>query len=185
MLRGRGHLRVSGSGTKTPEVSGYPVCSVVLALAIAWAGCSHASRGDPCAHRGTLVLVRMHAHRLSLCANGHRSASFPVALGSSGFGKRQRGDDRTPLGAYPLGPPRASKKFGIFIPIGYPTASQRAQGFTGSDVGIHGPLRRAAWLGRLNTWFDITKGCVMVGSDAEIGRIAQFVRARHPRIALE
>ncbi len=25
MLRGRGHLRVSGSGTKTPEVSGYPV----------------------------------------------------------------------------------------------------------------------------------------------------------------
>ncbi len=30
MLRGRGHLRVSGSGTKTPEVSGYPVIGVGL-----------------------------------------------------------------------------------------------------------------------------------------------------------
>ena len=32
MLRGRGHLRVSGSGTKTPEVSGYPVSDKVLII---------------------------------------------------------------------------------------------------------------------------------------------------------
>lgn len=134
---------------------------------------------DPCGRPGAFVAIDTHGRRLSLCADGTATETFRVALGAGGIGKRRTGDNRTPLGAYPLGSPRHSQLFGTFIPVGYPTAAQARAGLSGSAVGIHGPARAFVFAGSFNTATDWTAGCVAVGSDPEIGRIAAWVRA-HP-----
>lgn len=131
---------------------------------------------EPCAGRARAVIVSTRARELRLCERGKTSRTFAVALGTGGDDKRVRGDARTPLGTYPLGAPRASASFGTFIPLGYPTAQQRRQGFTGSDVGLHGPGRDSRFLGAVNTSVDWTLGCIAVASDREIEEVAAFVR---------
>jgi murein L,D-transpeptidase YafK len=133
----------------------------------------------PCRPHETGVVVEVAAHALTLCDDGRAADRHRVALGSGGVGKRRRGDDKTPLGLYPLGPPRPSQSFGTFVPVGYPTESQRRQGFTGDAVGIHGPPRGLA--GAVGTAIDWTAGCIALGSDAEIEAIAGFIRRRQAR----
>ena len=140
---------------------------------------------SPCPPRGDSVVVVTRARELWLCADGAPAAQFAVSLGRSGVGKRRRGDGRTPLGTYPLGAPRPSARYGTFIPIAYPTPEQSARGFTGAAVGIHGPPRGmdAAALYPV-TEVDWTLGCIATGSDEEVGAIAEFVRARRPRVVI-
>jgi len=133
----------------------------------------------PSTDQATLV-VDAKAHVLLLCEGGHPNDRFIVRLGSRGLGKSREGDKKTPLGTYPLDPPRPSPSFGTFIPIGYPTESQRRLGFTGSAVGIHGPHRRMRWAGSLTNLFDTTDGCIGVATDEEMARVAAWVRSRRP-----
>jgi murein L,D-transpeptidase YafK len=133
----------------------------------------------PCASLGSAILVQTAAHALTLCEAGQTGETFRVALGTGGVGKQRQGDAKVPLGTYPLGTPRASSSFGTFILIGYPTPAQRRAGFTGSAVGVHGPLRSARLrASEENTAFDWTLGCIAVGSDDEIERIAAWVREK-------
>ncbi|MBI5549120.1 MAG: hypothetical protein HY901_34985 [Deltaproteobacteria bacterium] len=74
-----------------------------------------------------------------------------------------------------LGAPRPSGRFGTFIPVGYPTEEQLAQGLTGSAIGVHGTRASLAWLGELTTLVDTTDGCVAVGRGEEMAAIAEAV----------
>ena len=133
----------------------------------------------PCEGLDRAVAVDTARRSLSTCRQGRVEEEFHVALGSGGTGKRRQGDAKVPLGDYPLGPPRGSRHFHTFIPVGYPTPAQRRAGYTGSAVGVHGPAR--GWEGmpsRVNTAADWTLGCIAVGSDEEITRLANWVR-RH------
>jgi murein L,D-transpeptidase YafK len=130
-----------------------------------------------CPAKEVVLLIDTSAHELFLCKNGVPSRAFSVALGRGGTGKTRIGDDKTPLGVYALGAPRASSRFGVFIPVGYPTQEQAVQGFTGADVGVHGPDRHYAWLGGASLWVDWTSGCVAVGSDEAIQTIAAWVKS--------
>src|SRR6187455_15135 len=126
----------------------------------------HATAGEvppaPCAALTVPhVEVRTAEHKLYLCDRGRAVASrFDVRLARNGIGKTRTGDKKVPLGTYPLGQPRASKKYGTFVPIGFPLPEQRRRGYTGGDVGVHGPDRRVRWLGGLVNTFDTTDGCV-------------------------
>jgi hypothetical protein len=127
----------------------------------------------------TAVLVDTSRHLLHLCERGAMKRSFTVSLGTNGVGKRRMGDNRTPLGEYPLGPPRDSRWFHTFVPVAYPTPEQARMGFTGSAIGIHGPPRGAG--GGLATLAmlvvdDWTAGCIAVATDAEIQAIAGWIR---------
>jgi murein L,D-transpeptidase YafK len=136
-----------------------------------------AAKPGPCTALGAALLVETTPHTLSLCEDGRAAETFRVALGTGGVGKRRQGDAKVPLGAYPLGTPRGSALFGTFILVGYPTPSQRREGFTGGDVGVHGPPRASRLNGsEVNTSTDWTLGCIAVGSDAEIERVARWVR---------
>ncbi len=141
-----------------------------------------ARRRNPCRSDEASVVVETRQRGLFLCDGGEPLERFTVAIGRGGTGKQARGDLRTPLGSYPLGAPRASRRFGIFIPVGYPTPEQQRQGLTGTAIGIHGPARPLRWLGPLNTFYDWTAGCVVVGSDAEMDRIAGWVLRRRPAL---
>ena len=134
----------------------------------------------PCLARETSIVVDVEKRRLWLCKANEVSGEFPVALGRKGAGKRLAGDDKTPVGDYSLGEPRPSKQFGTFIPIGYPTEQQRKRGATGKDVGLHGPLRDFAWVGRATTSINWTRGCIAVGSDDDIDEIARWIESERP-----
>jgi hypothetical protein len=152
---------------------------VLLSVALpALAACRSAEPPpDACPAQGRMVVVHASSHSLLLCRDGRAEARYRVALGRGGMDKRIEGDERTPTGRYPLGAPRASSSFHLFVPVGYPTAEQRAEGRTGGAIGIHGPDRRFSLLGPLTTWADWTAGCIAVGADAEIDRIAEWTAA--------
>jgi murein L,D-transpeptidase YafK len=138
---------------------------------------SGAARAEgPCRTQDARIVVELEAHRLVLCKQAQAVKTFGVRLGHGGTGKSRAGDGKTPVGVYPLGKPRASKRYGMFIPVGYPTAQQRKQGFTGGAIGVHGPDRRAKWLGRLVNTFDTSDGCVGLAKDEEMAEIAKWVR---------
>jgi L,D-peptidoglycan transpeptidase YkuD (ErfK/YbiS/YcfS/YnhG family) len=160
-----------------PGAEEVQLLTFILAVAVSSLAQSSPSPSDACAAHGTSLWVETRSHRLRLCEGGRTLADFPVALGERGIGKRLRGDRRTPLGVYPLGSPRPSASFGTFIPIGYPTPWQKRMGFTGSAVGLHGPPRDLADAGASNVASDWTWGCVALASDAEIARVAAWVRA--------
>jgi hypothetical protein len=130
------------------------------------------------ASTGPLVLVDTASHTLVLCEKDGARERFSVRLGKNGKAKTREGDGKTPLGRYPLADPHPSPKFGIFVPIGYPTADQQRLGYTGSAVGVHGPGRGVRWLGSLVNTFDLTDGCVGLATDAEMERAARWMRTR-------
>jgi len=127
------------------------------------------------------IVVSAEAHRLWLCASYREVKSYWVRLARNGIGKRNAGDAMLPLGSYVLGAPRASTRFGLFIPIGYPSPQQAAQGYTGDAIGIHGPHRVVRWLGYLVNVFDTTSGCVGVATDHDMSEIAAFARQHRAR----
>lgn len=135
-----------------------------------------------CPKDGNLILVETSAHRLWLCSGGKVVEAFHVALGSGGIDKRRQGDAKVPLGDYALDVARASSSFHLFILVGYPTAAQQKAGFTGGAIGVHGPARGYETLGsNANTAVDWTLGCIAVGSDDEIERIADWQRRNKVR----
>ena len=134
-----------------------------------------------CAAPDSRIVVDLGRHSLVLCEKTTVVGVFGVRLGRGGVGKSKEGDGKTPMGTYPLGLPRPSNRYGTFIPIGYPTEEQKQLGYTGSAVGVHGPLRLVRWLGSLVNTFDSSDGCVGVARDSEIGTIAEWVRTASVR----
>ncbi|HXT95214.1 MAG TPA: L,D-transpeptidase family protein [Polyangia bacterium] len=126
----------------------------------------------------TAVVVELQAHRLTLCAGGRVEGELDVALGTGGVGKRVAGDDRTPVGVYGLGAPRASRHYHLFVPVEYPTPAQRRLGFTGGAIGIHGPPRGYEWVTRRAPTKDWTAGCIALATDAQIELLATWIHDR-------
>jgi murein L,D-transpeptidase YafK len=143
---------------------------------------SSARPAVPCTGHDARIVVDTAAHELRLCEGGKEREVFSVRLARAGVGKRRAGDDKVPLGTYPLAAPRRSKSFGVFILIGYPTPAQRRVGFTGGGVGVHGPQRWSRWLRGLNNTFDTTEGCVGLATDAEMDRIAAWIRKARAQV---
>lgn len=132
-------------------------------------------RTNPCVDKGTSLVFQSDLGVLFVCEKAKAKTGLYVATGSKGFGKTQEGDRKTPLGKYSLGQPRPSTEFGIFIPIGYPNATDIKNGFTGSDVGIHGPKRFLACAGALNIFANWTAGCLATASDQQVMKIALWL----------
>lgn len=152
------------------------VSVIATVFSIVGSSASAEPAADRCLGAGTEVRVLTRDHLLLLCSEGRTEGRYRVAIGVAGTGKQREGDHKTPLGRYRLARPRASKLFGTFILIGYPTPVQRQAGLTGGDVGIHGPPRSFAFLTRL---FDWTDGCIAVSEDADIEAIAAWVERTH------
>ena len=49
-------------------------------------------------------------------------------------------------------------------------------GYTGGDIGVHGPHRWVRWLGSLVNTVDSSDGCVGLDTDDEINTIADWVK---------
>lgn len=126
------------------------------------------------------IIISASEKKLILCENGQLVKQFYVAIGQRGIGKTKVGDKKTPLGDYFLENPHLSQQFGLFIPIDYPTPRQKAMGYTGYAIGIHGPLRSSSWFSRFNNNRNWTYGCIAVSTDREIMQIAMWTRYHRP-----
>lgn len=116
---------------------------------------------------------------LNICKQGAVIKTFKVALGYKGIGKKRAGDNKTPIGLYSLAYPRKSSQFNVFIPILYPTSKQAAAGYTGRDVGLHGPNQSSKLFRWVNNLPSATRGCIAVGKNNHIEYVANWVKA-HP-----
>ena len=114
---------------------------------------------------------------LNICKHGTVIKTFNIALGYKGIGKKQAGDNKTPIGLYGLAHPRKSNQFKVFIPILYPTTKQLAAGYTGRDVGIHGPTQSSPLLSWINNLPGSTRGCIAVGKNNHIEYVANWVKS--------
>ena len=164
------------------------IASVVVLVAVGVAYGTRARSASvvcPTASRA-IVVVDTARHAMALCESGKTIETFSVRIGRHGTGKTREGDGKTPLGVYGLGEPRSSASYGTFVPVEYPTAEQRQNGFTGGAIGVHGPDRRVRWMGAAVNRVDSTEGCVGIATDPEMARIAEWIRSRDVReIALE
>jgi murein L,D-transpeptidase YafK len=136
---------------------------------------------NPCQDLGTSIVVLTDDHRLWLCDDGSPTKSFKVSLGTGGVGKHTAGDSRTPLGSYRLGQPNRSTQYYLAIAVGYPTAEQARQGFTGKGIAIHGPLRLHRKANGPQTKLDWTRGCIALGTDMAIAIVANWVKEKRPK----
>lgn len=138
---------------------------VFAVLAVFTAACA----GEPSSsttYEVDQVIVDKSDRRLDLLEDGVVVASFPVALGGSPIGHKEReGDERTPEGSYVLDGRNPNSRFYLSIHISYPnaadTARARAAGVSpGGDIMIHG--YRSSWLRLLR--YDWTDGCIAVSN---------------------
>ena len=113
---------------------------------------------------------------LNICKHGTVIKTFKVALGFKGVGKKRAGDNKTPIGLYGLAHPRKSTQFKVFIPILYPTSKQLNAGYTGRDVGIHGPTQSSGLFNWLNNLPYSTRGCIAVGKNNHIEYVANWIK---------
>jgi murein L,D-transpeptidase YafK len=122
------------------------------------------------------IVVTKSANRLETYARGARLGVYRVAIGRGGAGpKLFEGDGRTPEGTYHVDSRRRSPRFGYFLHLDYPNATDatsferaRANGSLpahasiGGEIGIHGERQGFAWLpGTLMNW---TQGCIALES---------------------
>jgi len=132
----------------------------------------------PCQGLDTALIIDTSSHTMWMCQKSYAIAKFRVAIGQCGMEKRGKGDKKTPRGEFDLGMPRHSGKFRLFIPIGYPNAEQSSKGYSGGNIGIHGPHRGSLWLGKDSAKVDWTYGCIAVGTDEDILTVAQWVKSQ-------
>jgi murein L,D-transpeptidase YafK len=152
------------------------ICILVICL---FSVVTRAEEAAPaCADAGKYIEVQLKVRVLSLCDDSKVVNTYAVSLGRGGIGKRVDGDKKTPVGTYVLGEPFVSKKFHLFIPVGYPTTDQADAGYTGDSIGVHGPFHYFSWLRRLNTWVNWTTGCVALGRNSDIEEIVGWVKAQ-------
>ncbi|GJE16440.1 L,D-transpeptidase family protein [Methylobacterium marchantiae] len=121
--------------------------------------------------RADRVLVEKSARRLTLFRDGRVLAAYPVSLGFSPVGHKQReGDGRTPEGVYAIAYRNPLSVAHLSLKVSYPNeADARAAQDTGyepgGDIMIHGIMNGFSWLGRLHRLKDWTSGCVGVAND--------------------
>ena len=133
-----------------------------------------------CPTKFTSIVVMASISMMATCEAGHTVHSYHVALGRGGIDKKMEGDNKTPLGIYKLGVPKHSDRFGTFIPVGYPTKEQKARGYSGAAVGVHGPDKDFETLGAITTMLNWTAGCIAVGFYSEIDEIKVWTNTKHP-----
>lgn len=139
---------------------------------------------SPCVDNNAHLLVLAKTRVMHMCAGGRSVGNHRVSLGRGGLNKRVEGDGKTPIGRYGLGKPRRSQNYLRFVPVEYPTAEQRREGFTGGAIGVHGPPRGGDRPGlpmyeKLWRYSDWTDGCIAVHNDDTILAIAQWVEQQH------
>ena len=122
------------------------------------------------------VVVDKSGRTLTLLRDGTVLAVYPVSLGASPVGHKQReGDERTPEGTYVLDWRNDESIAHRSIHVSYHDADDVAHAEAagvapGGQIMVHGITNGLGWLGRLHLLADWTDGCIGV-TNAEMDQI--------------
>ena len=131
------------------------------------------------------VIVDKSERRLVLMSGTQVVARYPVSLGASPVGDKQReGDERTPEGGYHLDWRNARSGYFRSIHVSYPDADDKADAARRSEdpgglIMIHGQPNYFGWLAPVLQHFDWTNGCIAV-TNAEMQEIWNLVPPNTP-----
>jgi len=115
------------------------------------------------------VVVDKTARRLTLYNAGQPLKSYRVALGR-GWGKKiRRGDLCTPEGRYRIAERQPHSVYHHALRLSYPNPRDLQQARQagldpGGDIMIHGLPPRWAWVGRLHSLLNWTRGCIALSN---------------------
>lgn len=128
----------------------------------------------------TGILVEKQERRLFLVSDSQPVAVFPIHLGHSPTGKKEReGDGKTPEGTYVIDRKNPNSSFHLSLGISYPNHKDIENAALlgappGGDIFIHGMPN-----GYRAVAEDWTEGCIAV-SNEHIETIYQFVKNGTP-----
>lgn len=131
------------------------------------------------------VIIEKAKRTLLLERSGRVIRRYSVALGGEPVGpKRQRGDHRTPEGAYTIDSKLKNSQYHRALHISYPNTEDRKRAReAGRDPGdaimIHGLPKGQGWIGALHRTTDWTDGCIAVTNE-EIDDIWNLVPVGTP-----
>lgn len=117
------------------------------------------------------IIIEKAAHRMTLLSKGAVVASYEVALGRGGLGRKSKeGDNLTPEGKYVITGRNKNSAYHLSLRISYPSqddiAKAKARGVApGGDIMIHGIWNGLGWMGALHRKMDWTAGCIAVTND--------------------
>lgn len=126
------------------------------------------------------IVVLKQKHQLLLLSGDQVVKTYSVALGSGGLApKRREGDNRTPEGIYRIDFRNPDSKYHLALHVSYPDeadieAARRRGVNPGGDIMIHGLGPRFESLGKTQSLYDWTAGCIAV-TDKEIEEIWRLV----------
>jgi hypothetical protein len=162
----------------TAQVRTWQLVSCILAAATLSGFVSYSAlRSDVCAALAPAqaslpqLMYLKSEHALCLFERDGSVHQWPASHGRERGKKRFEGDERTPEGRYTVSRARTSERYGLFLPISYPNAedtraAQVAGKKPGGSVGIHGPQRWYAFLGRGQALIDHSDGCIVLDRDS-------------------
>ncbi len=120
--------------------------------------------------------------RVSLLGYSHGNLlrEYPVSLGRSPVGPKERqGDRRTPEGHYVIDSHNPKSSFHLALHVSYPSAADAARAHAGGydpggEIMVHGIHNGIGRIGRVHRLVDRTTGCVAM-TDPEIEELYRIV----------
>lgn len=111
------------------------------------------------------IIIEKARRRLSVIICGRRALVFPVALGSSPEGAKQReGDGRTPEGRYYVCTRNENSKYHLSLGLSYPNPADASSALIRGDISAdqHGAILTAHAEGRRPPWDTPMGGFIMI-----------------------
>jgi murein L,D-transpeptidase YafK len=111
----------------------------------------------------TAIEVYKSKRKMYLYANDVVVNSYTISLGGNPIGKKtEEGDQKTPEGIYKIDDKNAHSSCYKNLSVSYPNTSDRANGYTGGLIKIHGLKNGFGFVGKFHRFYDWTDGCIAV-----------------------
>lgn len=123
----------------------------------------------------TTIEVYKSKRKMLLYSKNEVIQEYSISLGFQPIGKKMKeGDGKTPEGVYKIDAKNANSSCYKNLGVSYPNASDRANGYTGGLIKIHGLKNGFGFIGKFHRFYDWTDGCIAV-TDLEMEELFQNV----------
>jgi murein L,D-transpeptidase YafK len=114
-------------------------------------------------HEITKIEVYKHKRKMITYANSKVVKEYTISLGFQPKGKKMaEGDGKTPEGNYYIDAKNDKSSCYKNLGVSYPNAPDKANGYTGGLIKIHGLKNGFGFIGKFHRFYDWTDGCIAV-----------------------
>lgn len=123
----------------------------------------------------TKIEVYKQKRKMLLYSENEVIQEYSISLGFQPIGKKiKEGDGKTPEGVYKIDAKNENSSCYKNLGVSYPNSSDRANGYTGGLIKIHGLKNGFGFVGKFHRFYDWTDGCIAV-TDLEMEELFQNV----------